>query len=185
MIIGKRVRLRALEKDDLPRFVFWINDPEVRRNLTLFQPLSLAQEEKWFEETLCHPVEEQPLYIEIKDGNDWMLVGNVSLANIDRREKSAEVGIFIGSKDHWGKGYGSEALRLLIGHAFNHLNLNRIFLRVFETNPRAIRCYEKCGFQHEGRMREAHFQDGGYVDVLLMSILKSEWIEEKKNGVLT
>jgi RimJ/RimL family protein N-acetyltransferase len=81
----------------------------------------------------------------------------------------------IGDKTYWTQGYGTEAVRLLIKHGFNSLNLNRIFLRVFENNPRAIRAYEKAGFVHEGRERQAEFRDGRYIDVLLMSILKDEF----------
>jgi RimJ/RimL family protein N-acetyltransferase len=87
------------------------------------------------------------------------------------------LGIFIGDKRYWNKGYGTEVMRLLLRHGFSTLNLNRVFLRVFETNPRAIRSYEKAGFVFEGRMRQAEFIDGKYCDVILMSVLRSEWKE--------
>jgi len=180
MITGERVRLRAIERDDLPRFVQWLNDPEVRDNLELYQPLSTPQEEKWFEEILKRNIDEQPLGIEMKADGSWQLIGNISFFNLDRREQSAEVGIFIGEKKYWGKGYGTEALDLMVGHGFRHLNLNRIFLRVFETNPRGIRSYEKAGFSHEGRMRQARYQNGSFVDVLVMSILKDEWTKRSR-----
>jgi diamine N-acetyltransferase len=182
MILGKRVRLRAIEKGDLPYFVAWLNDPEVRRNLLIYQPLSMIQEENWLEEILKHPIDEHPLGIEIKNGRTWKLVGDVNFSNLDLHDRSAEIGIFIGEKDFWNKGYGAEAMRLMTGHGFMDLNLNRIYLRVFETNPRGIRCYEKAGFKHEGKLRQAHFQEGRYIDVILMSILKSEWKEESKDG---
>jgi RimJ/RimL family protein N-acetyltransferase len=85
------------------------------------------------------------------------------------------VGIFIGDKKYWSLGYGTEAMKLVLKHGFETLNLNRIFLRVYENNPRAIRSYEKAGYVHEGRMRQGHYQDGQYVDVLFMSVLRSEW----------
>jgi hypothetical protein len=81
------------------------------------------------------------------------------------------VGIFIGEKTLWNKGYGTEAMRLLLRHGFETLNLNRICLRVFETNPRAVRSYEKAGFMLEGRERQGMYKDGQYIDVLMMSIL--------------
>ena len=179
MIIGKRVRLRAISKDDLPQFVVWLNDPEVIRHITIFAPLSLAHEEQWLQETLAHPIEEQPLGIEISAGEEWKLVGDVGFMFLDQRARSAEIGIFIGDKTAWDKGYGTEAMQLMVDYGFATLNLNRIYLRVYETNPRGMHCYEKVGFQHEGRMRQAHYLDGKYIDVLLMSILKSEWIELK------
>jgi RimJ/RimL family protein N-acetyltransferase len=182
MIFGKRVRLRAIEKDDLPRFVAWLNDPEVRRNLILYQPLSMGQEELWYESILKEPVDEQPLCIDIKDGDKWVHAGNISFMQLNQHDRSAEIGIFIGRKDFWNKGFGCEAMRLMVGHGFNDLNLNRIYLRVYETNPNGERCYEKAGFKLEGRLREARFHEGKYIDMLMMSILKREWIETEKSG---
>lgn len=182
MIIGKRVRLRAIEKDDLPSFVVWLNDPEVRRNLLLYQPLSMGQEEQWYVDILKEPVDEQPLCIDIKVGENWEHAGNVSFMQLNQHDRSAEIGIFIGRKDFWNKGYGCDAIRLMIGHGFNDLNLNRIYLRVYETNPNGVHCYEKAGFTHEGRLREARFHEGRYIDMLMMSILKSEWSKEMING---
>jgi RimJ/RimL family protein N-acetyltransferase len=80
----------------------------------------------------------------------------------------------IGDKTCWNQGYGTESVRLLCQHGFNTLNLNRIFLHVFESNPRAIRAYEKAGFTLEGRERQAEYKDGKFIDVLRMSLLKSE-----------
>jgi len=179
MITGKQVRLRAINKDDLPQFVVWMNDPDVFRNTSLFAPLSMEQEEQWYRDTLAHPVEEQPLAIEVKTDGGWKLVGNVGLMNLDQRIRSAEIGIFIGDKSYWDKGYGTEAMQMILDFGFGSVNLNRIYLRVFETNPRGIRCYEKVGFQLEGRMRQAYYLDGKHIDVLLMSILKNEWLEKK------
>jgi diamine N-acetyltransferase len=94
--------------------------------------------------------------------------------NINWRIHSAEVGIFIGDKTEWNKGYGTEVMRLLLQHGFENLNLNRIFLRVDEHNLGGIRCYEKAGFIHEGRLRQANFHEGKYYDHLIMSVLRSE-----------
>jgi len=178
MITGEHVRLRAIEKDDLPRFVAWLNDAEVRRNLLIYQPLSLMQEEKWFEDMLKRPIDEQPLCIDIQASDGWEHAGNISFFDIDQHDRSAEVGIFIGRKDFWNKGFGTEAMKLMASHGFNDLNLNKIFLHVFETNPGGVKAYEKAGFQHEGRLREARFHEGKYIDVLMMSILRSDWKEE-------
>jgi RimJ/RimL family protein N-acetyltransferase len=85
------------------------------------------------------------------------------------------VGIFIGEKRLWNQGYGTDAMRLLLQHGFNTLNLNRVALDVYDTNLRAVRSYEKAGFVHEGRKRQAIFKDGRYVDILQMSVLRAEW----------
>ncbi len=178
MIIGKRVRLRGIERNDIPRFVEWLNDPEVIRGLSLVVPLSTSQEETWFDSQRSKPLEEQPLGIEVETPNGWLLVGTIALMNIDWRNRQAEVGISIGEKRFWSQGYGRDAMVLMLRHAFLNLGLNRIYLRVFETNPRAVHSYEKAGFVHEGRMRQAYYQDGKFIDDLLMSVLHSEWQDQ-------
>ncbi|MDD2694710.1 MAG: GNAT family protein [Anaerolineales bacterium] len=175
MIYGERVRLRAIEREDLPLFTAWLNDPEVHAYLDLIFPFSLAEEERWFENMLSSPPAEHPLVIEVSEGTAWTPVGNCALGKIDWRNRSAAVGIFIGEKRYWNKGYGGDALRLLLRHGFETLNLNRVYLRVYETNLRGIRAYEKVGFVHEGRFREAEFRGGKALNVLYMSVLRSEW----------
>ncbi|MEZ0395364.1 MAG: GNAT family protein [Anaerolineales bacterium] len=175
MIYGERIRLRRNERADLPHFVEWLNDPEVRRYLSGGLPISQASEENWFENMLKRPPAEQPFTIEIRDGEGWRSVGNCSFFEIDWRARSSEVGLFIGDKSCWNKGYGTEVMRLLLKFGFETLNLNRIFLRVDADNLGGIRAYEKAGFVHEGRFRQATFRDGEYHDVLFMSVLRSEW----------
>jgi len=182
MIVGERVRLRAPSREDLPRFVAWLNDPEVREGLALYFPLSLDYEEKWYENMLEAPVDERPLVLELRNDEAWIPVGNCGFNNIDWRNRSSELGIFIGEKSYWNQGYGAETMRLLLKHGFETLNLNRIFLRVFSSNTRAIRSYEKTGFIQEGRMRQAEFRQGTYMDVILMSVLRSEWDGAQSSG---
>ncbi len=175
MIYGQGIRLRAADQDDLPMFVKWLNDPEVRHGLMMYLPLSMATEQKWFDDMLKRPQDEQPLVIEFEDQGKWISIGNCGIFGIDWRIRSAEVGIMIGEKEHWNQGYGTKAMRLLIKHGFNTLNLNRIFLKVYENNPRAVRSYEKAGFFHEGCMRQAHYHKGKYIDAIMMSVLREEW----------
>jgi len=179
MIYGKRIRLRRDERSDLPKFVEWLNDPEVRRYLSMTLPISQASEEQWFENMLKHPAEEQPLGIEIKDGDNWRLIGNCSLFDFNWRTRSAEVGLLIGDKSCWNKGYGTEVMRLLLRHGFETLNLNRIYLHVAAENGGGIRAYEKAGYVHEARLRQADFREGKYCDDLIMSVVRSEWNPEK------
>ena len=175
MIPGKRVRLRAVERTDLPKFKEWLNDPEVTEGLSLYLPLSTADEEKWFETVMQDDPAQRPLAIEIQNGDNWQLAGNTGLFHLEWTNRSAEFGMFIGEKSIWSQGYGTEALELILQHAFHTLNLNRVYLRVFVSNPRARRSYEKAGFVLEGTLRQALFRHGQYVDVNVMSVLRSEW----------
>ncbi len=175
MILGNEIRLRALEKEDLPRCVAWLNDPEVTAGLQITTPLSLLQEEAWFEKILKHPVEEQPLAIEVLLKGTWTHIGITGFDTINWLSRCAEVGIFIGEKTFWNQGWGTRAMRLMLRYAFNTLNLNRVKLYVYETNRRAIQSYKKAGFVEEGRMRQDRFINGQYVDAVFMGILRSEW----------
>jgi RimJ/RimL family protein N-acetyltransferase len=177
MIYGENLRLRAPIQSDLPQFVTWLNDPEVRAGLLLHLPLSLEEEKNWFENMLKQPAAEHPMVIEVLQGDDWKAIGNCGFHRIDWRVRAGEVGIFIGDKSCWDQGYGTQVMRLLLRHGFNTLNLNRILLEVYDNNPRAIRAYEKAGFVHEGRKRQGMYKDGKYFDVLLMSVLRAEWTE--------
>jgi diamine N-acetyltransferase len=179
MIYGDRIRLVAIEKEDLPLFVEWLNDPEVRKGIALYLPMSMAQEERWFERMLERPQDEQPLNIEVREGGGWVKIGNMGLFGFDHHARSAEVGIMIGNKAYWNKGYGTEAMTLMLKHGFESLNLHRIMLKVYADNPRAIRCYEKAGYVHEGRMRQARYWNGKYHDILIMGVLKEEWDQRK------
>ena len=180
MICGERVRLRHTEKEDLPIFVEWLNDPEVRRGLMLHLPLSIAEEQQWFENMLTSPQDERPLVIEAQTDDGWTMIGNSSFHNLDWRNRNAELGIFIGDKSFWDQGYGTEVMQLLIKHGFTTLNLHLIYLRVYENNQRAIRAYKKAGFKEEGRLRQMIYQDGQYLDVIFMSVLRTEWQENEK-----
>ncbi|MDY7077660.1 MAG: GNAT family N-acetyltransferase [Chloroflexota bacterium] len=174
MIVGKKVRLRPIERDDLPRFVEWFSDAEVRRHLLIYLPFSLAQEERWFE-NLQGRLEQQVdvlLAIETAEG---VHIGNVGLHRINWKDRNAELGIAIGEKAYWGQGYGTDAIRTLLGLAFHEMNLHRVFLRVDEDNSRGIRCYEKTGFRREGTLRAAVFNRGTYKDQYIMSILETEF----------
>lgn len=176
MIYGDRVRLRAIERADIPTFVRWFNDPEVRQYILLFAPMSTAQEERWFE-SLQDRKDDMVFAIEARVGDAWVHIGNTGLHRIDWKERLAVFGIVLGEKDYWGKGYGTDATRAMLGFAFKTLNLHRVELEVFDFNPRAIRCYEKAGFRREGTRRESHFHDGRYCNAHLMSILQHEYLD--------
>jgi diamine N-acetyltransferase len=171
MILGSEVRLRAIERDDIPAFLRWLNDPEVKHFLLWHKPLSAAMEEQWFEAQLKSR-NSMVLGIETNAG---VHIGNIGLDDIDWKSRHAELGIVIGEKAYWGRGYGSDAIRALLRYAFGELNLHAVHLRVYDYNERGMRAYAKCGFKHEGRLRDRIYRDGEYHDILLMSILRQEY----------
>jgi len=180
IIYGERVRLRAVEREDVKKFYMWVNDPEVTRHLSLYLPMSTVDEENWFDSMTKRNPSEKALVIEVRDGNGWKMVGNCGVFGIDTVNRLGELGIMLGEKDEWNKGYGTETMTLLLHHCFDTLNLNRVFLHVYAENLRAKRAYEKAGFVEEGCLREAVYKHGNYDDVIVMSVLRSEWILRKK-----
>ena len=103
------------------------------------------------------------------------LIGFVAFDGINWTDRDSYVAIGLGEPDFWGKGYGSDAMRLMLRYGFSELNLHRVSLTVYAYNLRGIRSYEKCGFKHEGRTREFVLRDGRRSDMLHMGILRSEW----------
>ena len=180
MIYGERLRLRAIEREDVKRYYEWVNDPEVTYGLSLYLPMSNLDEERWFESATQRDPNEKPLAIEVREGKEWKLIGNCSVFGVEWVSRTGELGIMIGDKSAWNRGYGTEVMTLLLRHCFETLNLNRAFLRVYAENARAQRAYEKAGFVEEGRMRQAVFKHGKYEDVVIMSVLRSEWFAGKK-----
>lgn len=175
-LIGEQIYLRAVEETDAPDYVRWLNDPEVNRYLEMGRfPLNLLREQEYVRK-LYTDQKNLSLAIVLKDG-DWH-IGSVGLHGLHQVHRSASFGIVIGEKDCWGKGYGTEATRLIVRHGFQTLNLNRVYLRVIAFNIRGIRSYEKVGFVREGILRQDHYSEGEYHDVIVMGILREEWKAE-------
>ncbi|MDF1512914.1 MAG: GNAT family protein [Anaerolineae bacterium] len=172
---GELVRLRPPERTDLTTFVSWLKNPALRQYITI-RYISDALEERWFESYLEDMRDQSPgrLHFVIELKASGQPIGVISLEGINWRDRVAEVGIIIGDPDYWEQGYGTDAMRTILSIGFDWYNLYRISLNVVHDNTRAISVYEKCGFQVEGRMRDAIFIDGEYRDLLLMSILKDE-----------
>jgi RimJ/RimL family protein N-acetyltransferase len=178
MIQGTKTCLRALEQDDLPHFVHWINDPETRRFMAMRFPLSMTEEENWWEGFVTR----QHDYIFAIEADDGTYIGNIGLHGIERENRRALLGIIIGEKAYWGRGYGTDAIQAMLGWAFDYMNFNRVALTVYAYNERAIGCYLKCGFRREGAMRQARYVDGKYYDELMMGILREEWLQGQEAG---
>jgi len=178
-----RLTFQALDKSQLPIYVEWMRDPEVTHNLGVpMVPYSVADEETWLENEFKRPIDERTMNIYIQDGDAsrLKLIGNGGFHAIDRKEQSSEIGLLLGDKTEWNKGYGTEAVQALIWHGFHNLNLHRIWLRVHAPNKGGIRAYEKAGMKQEGTFREAHYQEGRFVDVYSMSILRQEWDQARE-----
>jgi diamine N-acetyltransferase len=163
------VYLRALELSDLDRTWKWHNDSRLYGMLVRpFRYVSHAAEEEWLRRKAAYAQTEIQLAICLREGDQH--IGNALLTDIDWVARHAMVGIFIGAEEHWSKGYGQQALRLILRHAFHDLGLRRVHLIVLDDNDRAIRVYEKCGFVVEGRLRQHAYKQGKFRDLIFMGI---------------
>lgn len=176
-IEGKNIYLSPINLLDADIYAKWLNDRNITDNLgnTVF----VTNEEKEKEWILSKTSEVRFAIIK-KDGDE--LIGNCSLMDINRINRTATLGIFIGEKDNQAKGYGFEAINLLLEYGFNISNFHNINLKVFEFNKKAISCYKKCGFRECGRRSESYFINGKYYDELEMEILEDTY-RNKKNTV--
>ena len=172
---GKRCYLSPIDVNDAEKFTEWLNDLEVTQNLTLYPQIISVDSEKRFLERLSN---EHTYSIIDNDTNE--LIGNCGYTVIDHINQTAEIGIFIGNKNYWNRGYGTEALSLLMDYGFKALNLHNVFLRVYSCNERAKKCYEKTGFKTMGKNREALLRDGKRYDIVFMDILRDEFLEMNK-----
>jgi RimJ/RimL family protein N-acetyltransferase len=169
-----RVYLRAATRDDLPLFVRWLNDRRTSRTLAVVSPMSLAMEEGWFERTLASQGKEGYHFVACLLDDDRP-IGTIGLFDLDLRNGNAGLGISVGDPGDTGRGLGTDMLRALVGWAFDTLRLERVWLDVYDFNPRARAVYERVGFVHEGTLRHAVFREGRFVDVHVMAILANEW----------
>lgn len=178
MYVGKKIRLREYRKEDIPIRINYINDPEICKNLTpdIPYPVTLHEEEKWFQSinTLSDSYK-----FAIETLEDKQFIGGCSINGVDWKNSVATVGIFIGDKDYRGKGYGSDAMRVLMDFIFMQMNINKIRLTVYSYNESAIKCYERCGYKIEGTLRQEIYRDGKYYDKLYMGLLKAEYLSNK------
>lgn len=171
-IYGKKVLLRPLTQADLPILRRFVNDPEVMRTSNVYWPVDDLRQENWFQSvSKAHDA----VWFGIEATESGALAGTCCLVGIDWVSRLAELRIRIGDRQAWGQGLGTEATRLLLQYSFADLNLERIWLRVYASNQRAVHLYEKVGFQHEGRLRRAAYIHGVAEDVLLMGLLREEW----------
>jgi len=176
MINGKNISLRGLELTDVQELMKHWNRKEVKQFLLTMSPHSKEEEVEWIKSTWERRKKGESYIFAIEHIGEQRYIGNIELNITDQISRRGEIGIVIFNSDFWSKGYGSEALKLLLDFGFKELNLNSIELQVFETNPRAIKCYSNVGFKEVGRRRKARFFEGKYIDLLLMDILRQEFL---------
>jgi RimJ/RimL family protein N-acetyltransferase len=175
LIKGKRVTLRGLELDDVDTILAHFNDLELRQFLGRPIPVSRDEEEQWIRNTWENRQKGTEFVFGIEENTKGLLIGSCSLFSVLSRDRSAELGIAIWNKAYWDKGYGPEAILLLLHYGFSYLNLHSIRLLVHEYNKRAFRVYEKLGFQQVARLRQAVFINGEYKDTIIMDMLEDEF----------
>lgn len=180
---GNLVYLAGLEPEEIGKsFAQWNRDSEYVRLLDSDPPRLFSSKaiKEWLEKKL---EEANDMYwFAIRTLEDDRLLGDITLSVINWGSREAFTGIGIGVREFWGKGYGTEAMQLLLRYGFTELNLQRVSLTVFEFNQRALRSYEKAGFRVEGRQRQMIQREGRRWDIIYMGILREEWMEENQHA---
>jgi RimJ/RimL family protein N-acetyltransferase len=171
---GERIVLCPLRREDAHQYTVWLNDEEVSQFLLMHQPMTVEAELEFLDRALTQKVDEGVI-LGIWLGQPRKLIGGVGLHGIHRRDRHAELGIFIGEKGQWGQGLGPEAMRLLIRYGFETLNLRKILLRHYSHNARGRAAYEKLGFQEVGRLKEHRWIAGAWRDEHIMEIFRNEF----------
>lgn len=170
-IVGERIYLSPINSEDYLKYVEWMNSDVVSKNVGNFTSvISIESEKAWLEK-----INSEKYNFAIIKKEDNTLMGNISLMHVHDVNRTAELGIFIGDECNLSLGYGSEAIMLLLDYGFNYANLNNIMLKVFASNKRAIKAYEKCGFKTYGIWKESRYFNGEYLDEVYMNITKKEF----------
>lgn len=168
-IEGEKVYLSPMNLEDIEKYVKWMNDFSTTDGLGSSSKVTTFESEKvWLINNMDK--KEQQFAIVLK-GTD-KLIGNCGFCDINHLHQKGEVGLFIGEEENRSKGYGTEALSLLVEYGFNYLNLKNIMLKVFSFNKRAIKSYEKVGFKVFGKRTEVYYLNGKWYDEYFMEILR-------------
>lgn len=168
--------LRGIQIADLPQVVEWYNDREIVNNIFSFPfPANLETQTKWYHANIAAGDGRNAIFGILREpgGAGTQIIGLAMLREINLLHHTAQFGIFIGDQTCLGQGYAEQATRQILGFGFDQLGLNRIELVVATENIRAIRLYEKTGFVREGLLRQYKFIEGKFIDVLIMSTLRT------------
>lgn len=173
---GELVKLTGVRDEDFALMMKWGEDAEYLRNVDT--DIAIPKTKQHFEAESTSS--SNSVYFQVRTIQEDQLIGFVVIHSIEWNNRAGMLAIGIGEAKNRNKGYGTEALRLILRYAFHELNLTRVGLDVIDYNKRAIRAYEKVGFQQEGRLRSAVLRDGESYDRVLMGILYSEWLDMNK-----
>jgi len=174
VLVGERVRLRGVRDEDLPRLARWEMDPARMATLSNWVvPPSEAAAKERIARWCANDKDNAGFAIETL-ADPPVLVGNIHLLGARPKDRCATLGIAL-AREHIGRGYGTDATRVIVDYAFREMGLHRIQLAVAPFNRAGIRAYEKAGFVEEGRHRDAVWHDGRWYDKVLMSLLDHEW----------
>lgn len=172
VVKGPKVYLAPHCVEDAEKYMNWFNDPEINQYAKTRFHNTLESEQDFLRKAHNPPTD---FFFAVHKTSDNSLIGACGLHRVNPVHRNAVFGIFIGDKACWGKGFGTETTLLVLHYAFRRINVNRVELEVLTTNKRAIRAYEKAGFQHEGIARAALFDNGQFHDTVRMSILATEF----------
>jgi len=173
MIKHENIVLRAVTEKDADAYLKWINDPETNYFRGLYPPTSEVVAKAWIQEQLHQTAEKLSLAVETSDSGK--LVGFIGLRGICGRSRRAEMWIYLGDKEVWGKGYGTNALVAICQHAFSDMNLHRLWLECDPEHYAGVKCYEKVGFVREGIQRDGYYRRGQFRDTMIMGLLRPDW----------
>lgn len=171
---GGRIYLSPVMREDIPKLTMWINDPELNQFLTVSEPMTEQGEEKWFAGLSDRKSGDIVLAIRLMENNE--IIGIQGLHHISYKDGTAVMGYYIGRKDLWSKGYGTEAQMVLLEYAFNTLNLHKVSAEVYDFNPRSKRCLEKCGYVVEGLQKEHRYRKGRRADCYMLAVFKKNFL---------
>jgi [ribosomal protein S5]-alanine N-acetyltransferase len=176
---GKKIYLRAFTREDLPVWFDWFNEPSVTEHVNKgFFPNTSELQESYFH-TISKSVNDVQLAVVLKE-ND-LLVGIVGIHKINWIHRTGDISVFIGNKTQWRKGVATDAVSLVITHAFTKLNLRKLTAGMWSSNIGCKRCFEKNGFVLEGTLKKQFFYKGSYVNEYRMCLFGEDW--ESKTGV--
>jgi RimJ/RimL family protein N-acetyltransferase len=173
-LVDRRVCLRPLARQDLIYLRKWLEDAEIRGLIGEVAPMSKGESEKFLEKVRADTGRAWFMVV-VKENNK--VIGEAGLLRMDRAWRTTDISVIIWEREEWGKGYGTEAVLLLLDHAFRHLSFHRVAIGVVGFNERALRFWTKIGFRKEGVQRDGYYYDGKYHDFVLMSILDDEFRE--------
>jgi len=180
MLRGDKVVLRALARADLPRLWEFNNDLDVEVAGGGDPPMPQAFErlQAEFDQDSARGGRDGARFAIEADG---VVIGQCGLSGFNSTDQTCELGITIGDKGYWGRGYGRDVVRVLVDYAFRYRNVRKVWLRVWGNNERGIRSYRAVGFVEEGRLRRHVWSAGTYVDLVYMGILSDEWPGDAPN----